>query len=130
MCFRFFVCRFSFSKIFFQEYIHSVKHSSSRSGTTLCIQTDHVISRRHQKVDTLLMYSFNKKSKIGWRFTFCLLGNFPCAFLSSVEFLLNQLFRNTIRVSKNLDSDQALFFVGPDLCPDCLQRLSADDTSR
>ena len=33
-------------------------------------------------------------------------------------------------MSNNLDPDQARHFVGPDLGPDCLQRLSADDTSR
>ena len=32
----------------------------------------------------------------------------------------------TIRVSKSLDPDQARHFVGPDLGPNCLQRLSAD----
>ena len=39
-------------------------------------------------------------------------------------------FRNNIRVSKSLDSDQARLYVGPDLGPNCLQKLSADDTSR
>ena len=39
-------------------------------------------------------------------------------------------FRNTIRVSNSLDPDQARRFVRPDLGPNCLQRLSADDTSR
>ena len=39
-------------------------------------------------------------------------------------------FRNAIRVSNSLDPDQARHFVGPDLGPNCLQRLSADDTSR
>ena len=39
-------------------------------------------------------------------------------------------FRNTIRVSNSLDPDQARCFVGPDLDPNCLQRLSADDKSR
>ena len=33
---------------------------------------------------------------------------------------------NTIRVSNSLDPD----FVGPDLDPNCLQKLSADDKSR
>ena len=36
--------------------------------------------------------------------------------------------RNTIRVSNSLDPDQAQQNVGPDLGPNCLQRLSADDT--
>ena len=38
-------------------------------------------------------------------------------------------FRNTIRVSNRLDPDQARHFVRPDLCPNCLQKLSADDIS-
>ena len=37
---------------------------------------------------------------------------------------------NTIRVSNSLDPDQARHFVEPDLGPNCLQRLSADDTTR
>ena len=31
-------------------------------------------------------------------------------------------------MSNSLDLDQARHFVGPDLGPNCLQRLSADDT--
>ena len=49
-------------------------------------------------------------------------------------FFQNQLFRkyyfmNTIRVSNSLDPDQARHVVRPDPGPDCLQRLSADDTN-
>ena len=40
---------------------------------------------------------------------------------------LKKKFRNTIRVLNNLDPDQARHFVVPDLGPNCLQRLSADD---
>ena len=36
-------------------------------------------------------------------------------------------FRNT---TNSLDQDQARHFVGPDLSPNCLQRLSADNTRR
>ena len=36
----------------------------------------------------------------------------------------------TIRVSNSLDPDQARLFVWPDLGPNYLQRLSADDTRR
>ena len=39
-------------------------------------------------------------------------------------------FRNTIRVSNGLDPDQDRRSVGPDLGPNCFQRLSADDKSR
>ena len=35
-------------------------------------------------------------------------------------------YNNTIRVSNILDPDQARHYVGPDLDPNCLQRLSAD----
>ena len=35
---------------------------------------------------------------------------------------------NTIRVSNSLDPDQARWNVGPDLGPNSLQKLSADDT--
>ena len=39
-------------------------------------------------------------------------------------------FSNTIRVSTCLNQDQAQCFVWPDLGPNCLQSLSADDTIR
>ena len=38
--------------------------------------------------------------------------------------------RHLIRVPISLDPDQARHFVGPDLGPNCLQKLSADDTSK
>ena len=51
-----------------------------------------------------------------------------------LDFFLNQpfrfFFRNTISMSNILDPDQARQLVGPDLGPNCLQGLSADDTSR
>ena len=50
-------------------------------------------------------------------------------FFSKSPFSKNS-FRNTIRVSNGLVSDQAQHFVGPDLGPNCLKMLSADDTSR
>ena len=46
------------------------------------------------------------------------------AFLSIIfiiNFFNNKKFRNTIRVSNNLDPDQARHFVGPDLGSICLQ---------
>ena len=57
------------------------------------------------------------------------------AFLLPADFFskLTNSFRNTIRVSNSLDPDQARQFVGPeivgpDLGPNCLQRISADGT--
>ena len=49
--------------------------------------------------------------------------------LSSGDFKKNS-FRNTIRVSNSLDSDQERQNVGPDLDPNCLQKSSANDISR
>ena len=57
-------------------------------------------------------------------FFFCRLLNF-----SKLTFSKNSL-RNTISVSNNLHPDQAWCSGGPDLGPNCLQRLSADGTSR
>ena len=52
-------------------------------------------------------------------------------FLSLSKSTLSKYFLwNTIRVSNSLDPDQARQNVGPDLGLNCLQRLSADDTSR
>ena len=56
-------------------------------------------------------------------------------FLSSADFFQNPLFqknsfRITIRVANSLDPDHARCFIGPDLGPNCLQKLSADDTRR
>ena len=58
-----------------------------------------------------------------------LLGFFPRFFchLLILKKSENSL-RNTIRVSNSLDPGQARRSVGPDLGPNCLQRLSADDT--
>ena len=61
-------------------------------------------------------------------FTICLLGKF-CILFSKLAFLKNS-FRNTIRVSNSVDPDQARHFVGPDMGPNCLQKLLAYDTSR
>ena len=36
-------------------------------------------------------------------------------------------FRNTIRLVNGFDPDQARCYVGPDLGPNCLQRILADD---
>ena len=60
--------------------------------------------------------------------------NFSCFFVVCWVFskstFSRKSFRNTIRVSNSLDSDQARHNVGPDLDPNCLHRLSADGTSR
>ena len=51
--------------------------------------------------------------------------------LSSADFFKitfsKYAFRSPIRVSNSLDPNQDRHFVGPDLRPTCLQRLSPDD---
>ena len=63
-----------------------------------------------------------------------MLGNFACLFVVcwffSKSTFSKKNFRNIIRVSNSLDPDQNRHSVGPDLGPNCLQRQSADDTSR
>ena len=59
-----------------------------------------------------------------------MLGNFYCTdFFSKLTFS-NESFWNTTRVSNGLDPDQDRPYVGPDLDPNCLQRLSADEKRR
>ena len=64
-----------------------------------------------------------------------MLGNFEGFFCHLQIFVHNKVstknsFRYAIRVSNSLDPDQARQFVGPDLGPNCLQKLSANKTSR
>ena len=63
----------------------------------------------------------------------CMLGNFTYFFGHQLTIFHSQLFqkiifRNTIRVSNSLGPDQVQCSVWPDLGPNCLQKLSADDT--
>ena len=60
---------------------------------------------------------------------FCRLMLFVAVVVFLIIFLKNY-FRNTIRVSNSFGPDQARQHVGPGLGTNCLQRLSADDTSR
>ena len=55
---------------------------------------------------------------------------FCCLLILLKSIFSGKKIRNTIRVSNSLDPDQARHFVGPDLGPNCFQRLSANDTSR
>ena len=63
-----------------------------------------------------------------------MLGNFDdfivgCGLFSNLTFS-KKSFTNTIRASNGLDPDHDRRSVGPDLGPNCLQMLSADDKSR
>ena len=66
--------------------------------------------------------------------TLSLLGNLNACLLSAVFFFKltfsKNSFWNIFTVSNSLDAEQARHFVGPDLGPNCLQKLSADNISR
>ena len=68
------------------------------------------------------------------RLTHSKLCNFSCFFVVCCFFFFfffcKNSFINTIIMSNSLDPDQARRFVGPDLGPNCLPMLPADDTSR
>ena len=55
---------------------------------------------------------------------------FVCQFFFKIFFFRKILSEEILSVSNNLDPDQALHFIEPDLGPNCLQRLSAHDTSK
>ena len=63
--------------------------------------------------------------------TICMLGSswIFCRLLIFSKLTFWFFSRNSIRLSSSLDPDQARHNVWPDLGPNCLQRLSADDTS-
>ena len=46
-----------------------------------------------------------------------------------MQLFQNNSFRKAYKCQNNLDPDQDQYFVGPDLGPNFLQRLSADDKS-
>ena len=56
--------------------------------------------------------------------------NEPLSALFSFKLIFSKIsFRNIIVVSNSLDSEKDGHSVGPDLGPNCMQRLSADDKS-
>ena len=65
--------------------------------------------------------------KLHGALTLCMLGNFS-GFICHLLTFSKIIFRNTCyQCQKSLDPDQDLHSVGPDLGPNCLQRLSADN---
>ena len=113
-------------------------------GLPKCLGWSEFTDRMYERVPYLMFWPMYHSRLIGtpghhelqctWLLdllTLCMLGNFAC-FLLSVDFLLKltfskKSFRNTIRVSNNLDPDQARCFFGPDLNPNGLQWLSTED---
>ena len=70
------------------------------------------------------------------RVNFLFAGYFFMLLLTSADFFTNltfskslKIFMKTIKVSNRLATDQDRHSVGPDLGPNCLQRLSSDNKS-
>ena len=81
------------------------------------------------KKDAMLIW-VNSLPELKPPFTFCPLGVLSSAVFFSKSTFSKNSFRSTIRVSNSLDPDQSWCFVGPDLGPNRLQKLSANDTRR
>ena len=68
------------------------------------------------------------------KLTLWMLGNFSCFFCHLLTFFKNNFFQKNLSgklsVSNHLDPDRDRRFVVPDLGPNYLRRLSADDKSR
>ena len=71
--------------------------------------------------------NFIHQTKAATNVTALFKANFVvCLYFQNILFQ-KKYFRKTIRVSNSLDPDQARHCIGPDLAPNRLQRLSADD---
>ena len=57
----------------------------------------------------------------------CMLGKFACFFFAEL-FLQSTFSKISFRMLNRLDPDQAKHFVGPNLNPNYLQRLTAEDS--
>ena len=99
-----------------------------------CTQLNHLY---HTKI-VLIEQAGNSRqnmSGLSWLLSLCMLGNFSCFTCHLRLFFKINFFsklsreHNTVRVSNSLDPEQDRHSVGPDLGPNCLQRLSADDKS-
>ena len=100
-------------KSIFQEYHQSVKQFGSTSGPTF--------------LDSNINESQSRPAGTYTHWIALL-----TEYLSSADLFLKIIsgihsVRNTFRVSNSLDTGQDRRFVGPDLGPNCLQRLSADE---
>ena len=73
------------------------------------------------------MHCYLFEVKVSYQFNSLHAGYFFMLLLSSADFLfkINFITTLTIRESNGLGTDQDRHSVGPDLCPNCLQRLSA-----
>ena len=115
--------------------VHKTKQKRDRNRTTTSLVLDSSMQRGkwefrlNQRIWLRLSSVFESRQisffKIFLVHAICVI----CLFFpnSDTKLFSQNDFRNTIIVSNSLDTDQASHFVGPDLGPNCLQRLSADD---
>ena len=88
----------------------------------------HILRSRHD-ADWFISFTFSKYLEV----IFCLLSIFLCFFCPLLIFFrinfFEKFFQEYHQSVNSLDPDQVLHFFRPDLGPNCLQKLSADDTS-
>ena len=80
---------------------------------------------------TYFVFSFEIKKQniyLKDRFNLCMQGNF--SLLTFFKLSFKKIIWEHYQMSNCLDQDQDRYCVGPDLCPNCLKILSADDKSR
>ena len=129
--------------IFFSTLYHYTFNSSSKFSLSHIINTYLLLCFKISSIDLIeklhsrTVYIFEKRDnpkEVRWwvNFAYWEIFNVLLSFadLFSKSSFWQKFFRNTTRVSNSLDPDQALHFVRADLGPNCLQKLSEDDTSR
>ena len=123
--------RIYFFKKFFQEHYQSVKQFGSRSdlgpSCSQRLSADAKVATSKERVTPYAIATIILIIIAGHRIAECVVYKER----KDIERYRSLVFfRNTIRVSNSLDQDQDQHSVGPDLGPNCSQRLSADDKSR
>ena len=99
------------------------KSAGIKSQCCLCLKTDPNIYIRISKLLFEIWWKNLEELVLGFHDFVAV-----CCLYSKLIFSMN-IFGNTIRVSSALVPDQDQHYVGPDLGPNCLQRLSADNKS-
>ena len=89
---------------------------------TFCKQTVETQIRRHVQCPMKRTVDISGLS-------ICMLCDVGCFVVCVIlfQFTFSKIFRNTIKVSNSLDSDQAGRFVIPGLGPNCLQKATLGD---
>ena len=125
----FFLLQNKLLKKFFRKHYPSVIGFRSRAGPTFLIRVQTVCKGYQHSTKVTASKERVMKGDLVQQLSFsvCMLGNIAC-FLSSAEIFQKKTNRNTYHLSikQFVSRSDPTFFLGPN----CLERLSADDTSR